>query len=548
MQKTIILYLAYLLCVGNTFAQKEANIWFLNDGYGVEFSGKRINERFKGKAQERFDGKMSAGVLHGKFTMCDSLGNLLFYTDGISVWNKEHKAIATDLYGNMNVSVAPLPNKNDIYIIFYTGIQNKSESYPFKDNLTIEHIEKEILTQKKITKKTGLYYSILDVKNEVFLDKNVLISENILNDFCINRHATEKKYWLVVHEANSNKFISYLLDDKGFNLKGIETSIGLEYSGENDYIMKSNIKGNRILLDKVGVDSTCIVWDFNNKLGKLTHSYTIEHQMSKFYVYDYEFSSNGRYIYSVFHKEVFAKDNITQGKPIEDRLMQYDLSIFNIKNQNKYINKPIREYLVSSSSSPSYAGSNRSNTHLQLAMNGYIYVTLFPRGVIALEKPNRLLAGHNNTTVNIMSLTLDSKRFSGKMPKVSHLLPLSLVNQDEEIEIGTPFIREILFETNLSTLKPKYETELQDIVDFLKQNTASNIEISGHTDNEGEKTKNKTLSENRAKALANFLIKNKIESTRIKVIGYGGLKPIADNNTPEGRAKNRRIEFLILEK
>jgi outer membrane protein OmpA-like peptidoglycan-associated protein len=74
------------------------------------------------------------------------------------------------------------------------------------------------------------------------------------------------------------------------------------------------------------------------------------------------------------------------------------------------------------------------------------------------------------------------------------------------------------------------------------------VEIGGHTDNFGEDAYNLDLSSRRAKAVVAFLVQNKIAATRLKFKGFGEGKPIASNETDEGRAQNRRVEFLILKK
>ena len=71
------------------------------------------------------------------------------------------------------------------------------------------------------------------------------------------------------------------------------------------------------------------------------------------------------------------------------------------------------------------------------------------------------------------------------------------------------------------------------------------IEVEGHTDNVGKAEVNKKLSQKRADAVKDYLIKKGIEADRLSAIGYGSEQPIADNKTKEGRAQNRRVEFKI---
>jgi outer membrane protein OmpA-like peptidoglycan-associated protein/tetratricopeptide (TPR) repeat protein len=119
----------------------------------------------------------------------------------------------------------------------------------------------------------------------------------------------------------------------------------------------------------------------------------------------------------------------------------------------------------------------------------------------------------------------------------------------QPIEIGNKVIlNNIFFDTNKFDLKPESLSELQKLVDFLSLNPTLKIEISGHTDNMGNDQLNQTLSENRAKAVYQFLIESKIDASRLVYKGYGKTQPIAPNDTDEGRGKNRRTEFKIIAK
>lgn len=79
---------------------------------------------------------------------------------------------------------------------------------------------------------------------------------------------------------------------------------------------------------------------------------------------------------------------------------------------------------------------------------------------------------------------------------------------------------------------------------MLKQNPDLKISIEGHTDNVGAVTSNQTLSESRAKSVMTALVSKEIAASRLKSKGWGQTKPIADNNTDEGKAKNRRVEIV----
>jgi outer membrane protein OmpA-like peptidoglycan-associated protein len=108
-------------------------------------------------------------------------------------------------------------------------------------------------------------------------------------------------------------------------------------------------------------------------------------------------------------------------------------------------------------------------------------------------------------------------------------------------------LRNIFFETGKSDLKNESMAELSKLIEFLENNPELMIEISGHTDNVGPEEFNQKLSENRAKAVLDYLVEGKIKAPRLVYKGYGFLHPIQSNETGEGRAQNRRTEIKILE-
>jgi len=117
-----------------------------------------------------------------------------------------------------------------------------------------------------------------------------------------------------------------------------------------------------------------------------------------------------------------------------------------------------------------------------------------------------------------------------------------------KVKVGKKIVlNNIFFELGKAILTKDSFEELDKLVSIMNENPGMKIEISGHTDNTGSAVINARLSTERAKAVVNYLIENGIDSSRMKYIGYGSEQPVADNSTPEGRAKNRRVEFKILE-
>jgi outer membrane protein OmpA-like peptidoglycan-associated protein len=102
----------------------------------------------------------------------------------------------------------------------------------------------------------------------------------------------------------------------------------------------------------------------------------------------------------------------------------------------------------------------------------------------------------------------------------------------------------INFDVDKATIQPGSQPIIDQIVALLKQNAGLKISIEGHTDNTGTRQRNKTLSEQRAKAVADAIARQGVERARLSAVGWGQDKPLADNGTEDGRAKNRRVELV----
>ncbi|NWF97360.1 MAG: OmpA family protein [Nitrospirae bacterium] len=102
----------------------------------------------------------------------------------------------------------------------------------------------------------------------------------------------------------------------------------------------------------------------------------------------------------------------------------------------------------------------------------------------------------------------------------------------------------INFETGKADIKPESQKIIDQIVQMMKDNPGLRISIEGHTDNVGTAEFNQKLSENRALAVMNVIIEKGIDKSRLSSKGWGATKPVADNKTEEGKAKNRRVEIV----
>lgn len=133
-----------------------------------------------------------------------------------------------------------------------------------------------------------------------------------------------------------------------------------------------------------------------------------------------------------------------------------------------------------------------------------------------------------------------------KQEIVEKQITITKTKDEKRYEVGQVIVLEnIFFDFDKSVLLPQSFVELKKLTDILSAHPEMKIELSGHTDSKGKDKYNQKLSENRAKAVYDYLIGKGIDKSRLKYKGYGATQPIADNSTDEGRAKNRRVEFKI---
>jgi outer membrane protein OmpA-like peptidoglycan-associated protein len=161
------------------------------------------------------------------------------------------------------------------------------------------------------------------------------------------------------------------------------------------------------------------------------------------------------------------------------------------------------------------------------------------------------LTGNKNYAVNVNKdgFLFYSENFSLKGKETDFNKPFTLDIPLQPIDTGsTVELKNVFFDVNKWDLKPESQAELDKLIGFLTKNPSLKIELGGHTDNSGDKNFNKTLSTNRAKAVADYLVTNsngKIGTGRVSYKGYADTRPKVPNDSPENKAKNRRTEFKV---
>ncbi|GAB4201668.1 MAG: OmpA family protein [Bacteroidia bacterium] len=245
--------------------------------------------------------------------------------------------------------------------------------------------------------------------------------------------------------------------------------------------------------------------------------------------------------------------------------------------------------LVDPSGKIAYFASNRSDSYggldvyqFELPENarpqnityvkGKVYDAVTKQPVVAsfelfdLSNQNKIAQSFSDQSGNFLLTLTEGKNYMINVQQKGYLFysdNFSLQNTQTSFE--KPFIldiplmpidtgaitelKNIFFDVNKWELKPESKAELDKLILFLKQNPSVKIELSGHTDNSGDKKFNQTLSANRAKAVYDYLVKEgQINPQRLTYKGYGDSKPKVPNDSPENKAKNRRTEFKIIGK
>ena len=183
--------------------------------------------------------------------------------------------------------------------------------------------------------------------------------------------------------------------------------------------------------------------------------------------------------------------------------------------------------------------------------------------VIDMTKNNIIATGISSPDSGTYKITLKKKpQYGVEVESAGYMFSLDILNIPDDslltdfhrdfflkkIEVGQKVVlHHIYFAFNKSDLNPESSTELDRVVSFLDKNPNLRIEVSGHTDNVGSAKFNQQLSENRARSVVDYLVARGVYISRLEYKGFGFSQPVASNETEEGRAQNRRVEFKVIQ-
>lgn len=164
--------------------------------------------------------------------------------------------------------------------------------------------------------------------------------------------------------------------------------------------------------------------------------------------------------------------------------------------------------------------------------------------VVGKVAGNTALGAIIGAAVGGVSGTLIGKKMDKQAREIENKVPGAKVERVGE-GIVVEFSEKILFGYDRSDLSSSAEGNLDKLVTVLKEYADTNIEVQGHTDSKGSDTYNQGLSDRRASAVATYLRNRGVSASRITTKGYGETAPVSSNDTDDGRAQNRRVNFLI---
>jgi OmpA-OmpF porin, OOP family len=171
---------------------------------------------------------------------------------------------------------------------------------------------------------------------------------------------------------------------------------------------------------------------------------------------------------------------------------------------------------------------------------------LTPQGVTEIDSATNSTFGVRKV-IDMMSISQAVRPAAvSPPPPSSPMPPKALGVADCQAALTATFRKgKIQFESASAQLANSTLPLLADVISIAKQCPTGTIEVAGHTDSSGEPDRNLVLSKARAQSVVDYLVKNAIDPARISAVGYGDTRPVAPNNTEDGKAQNRRIEFTV---
>ncbi|WP_400079565.1 T9SS type B sorting domain-containing protein [Winogradskyella sp. R77965] len=366
MKRIAFLLTVVALCHAKIMAQGEATYWYFGVNAGLDFS--------TGEPLLDLNGELVTN--EGCGTISDANGQLLFYTDGISIWDRNHNQMSNgfgllgDPSSTQSGIIIPQPGSSTIYFVF---------------------------TVDSSAGDDGFRYSIVDMSlnngnGDVTTAKNIELMTPTAEKISAVQHANGTDFWILAHEWGNNNFLAYQITPSGINENPVVSSVGTVHGDLNPGVLNPNIantigylkispNGKRLASAKFGGENSNIeIFDFNDNTGIVSNPILIGDYFNEVSstsgAYGVEFSPDGKLLY------VTDKDfNFNTNTP-SSILHQFDITHTNAQD-------------IINSDTILYQGNNVLGA-LQLAIDGKIYVSNSEKTAIdVIENPNTLGLGSN---------------------------------------------------------------------------------------------------------------------------------------------------------
>lgn len=384
-----LLFLFLLLISSTIFSQGEANFWYFGKNAGINFnSGNPVP----------ITGKLNTN--EGCSSFSDKNGNLLFYSDGITVWDKNSnvmpngKNLKGDPSSTQSAIIVPHPGKNNIYYLFTVGANN----YDMDGNL-ISATEGLQCYTIDMTANGGLG-DVIGTPIDLSNGQNANWTEKITSVKGVNCNS----YWVI--SLVNNTFVTYKIDSTGLITTPIISTVN-NYSQDPRGYLKVSPSGKKLASATFGAYGNFLLYSFDDATGKINNDglQLISNVAADGHVYGVEFSPLSTKLYC----STYSSNT--------NRLYQFDLESSNIIASKKLIHKQ-----------PGYRGA------LQLAPNGKIYATVpldYNTGTNYLDAINSPEKLGLNCDYQEKALDLGSKGYAmqGLPPFISSiLLPIEITD------------------------------------------------------------------------------------------------------------------------
>ncbi len=505
MKKIATFLMLFITCL--VWTQNQTSWWYFGRNAGVYFG--------KDSVQSVVNGALTTE--EGCVVIANNAGNLLFYSDGITVWNSNHEV----MMNGAGLKGDPSSTQSGIAV---QRPMNPSQYYLFSVAATAG--------------ASGLTYSLVDMTKDggkgmvVQEQKNVQLATPVTEKLTSVLHRNGKHFWVLVHGWKNNEFLAYLVTENGVAPQPVVSKIGSVHEPDpatptsllnTQGYMKANPDGTNIAL---ALEETNVVemFDFNSETGVVSRPISVK-MPDKSYVYGVEFSADGSLLYAT-----------AAGT---GELYQYNLQAGS--------DSLIQQSLIRVGKTPNgeWIGA------LQLASDGKIYFPIYQTSYLGvIEHPNLLGQGCG---FKLNAIELSGKKCALGLPSFIQSYFVEKVNKQvtyfdpTKVKKGQKLIlKNVYFDFNKSTLQSKSFVELDKVVGVMKAHPEYKIGLYGHTDNIGNKSYNIQLSDNRAAAVKKYLVSKGIKAERIDTKGFGSSQPVSSNDSDAGRAKNRRVEFMVL--